>query len=286
MRFLIAAAVCIMAVLLSSPGFAGQAGSGSAQEPVRRLVELRKAIENDNRANPIASVLWAQEGLGLLASDQNPDAEAWFLRALVRDLDTLGDFAKAASFLERGRALAARTGDPRQRLLLEVEAVALLSNSERIGEAGRILDPLVTDLEAYRGSHPGDAEIVRALGRSLQILASMQQAHSKFQEAIQANQKAQKTFGEIGDLRGQARVLANMGLVYISLGRLDEAEASYKQAILLAERVSDQALQANLHHELANVYAHQNRPDAELEAMKVASTLAVKVQDSYLRAYP
>jgi tetratricopeptide (TPR) repeat protein len=74
-----------------------------------------------------------------------------------------------------------------------------------------------------------------------------------------------------------------MGLIYIALGRHDEAEASYKQAIALAERISDQALQAQLHLELANVYAHLNNPGAELGALTRASTLAAKAQDSYLQ---
>jgi tetratricopeptide (TPR) repeat protein len=282
MRLLTSTFLCLLAILQASPGQAAQAGKGSVQAPVRGLAELREAIEHDNQAHPVASVGWARQALGLLAQGQDPAAELWFLRALVHDLNTLGDFAAAASFLEKGQALAARTGANRDRLLLQVEAVALLTNTERLDEARRSLDPVLLELEAYGGAHPGDAEMRGALGRSFRLLGSMHQIHSRFQEAIQANQKAQKVFEEIHDLRGQARVLANMGLVYIALDRLEDAAASYQQAITLAKRLPDRALEANLHLELANVYAHQNRPDSELAALALASALAARIQDSYL----
>ena len=274
---LVGALICVFSPIL----LGGQPTPTATTASAPKVLDLRDKIATDNRANPVASVRWAEEGLQVLGPGGDAHDQAWFLLALVRDLNTLGEFQKASGYLERGRSVVAGSKDERSRLLLEVESVALLTNSERIEEGGKALAAVIPQLESYLGSHPLDREFAQALGRSYRILGSVLQVGGKYPQAIRANQNAQNVFNRIRDTRGRARVLENMGLVYIALGRYDEAVASYRQAISDAEALADLVLQGTFHLELANAYSHMDRVDTELAELKMARDLAGRAQDSY-----
>ena len=283
MRILTAILLVVSLGLSTSPGWAGQSTPPTALGSAGRLAELKEKVEKDNRANPVSSVAWAEEALRLLAAEPNPGAETWFLLALARDLDMLGDFPKASAYLERGRKLAAANRDTRSRLLLEIEAAALCTNTEKLAEARDILGSIIPSVEAYRTTHPQDYEMVRSLGRSYRLLAWGFQTSGRFLEAIRANQNAQNISSEIRDLRGQAQVLDNMGNLYANMGRLDEAVAAHRQAISLAEQIADLDLQAICHNSLANTFGHRNETAFQLAELSRASALAVKAGDTYLQ---
>ncbi len=282
MRLLMSALLCVLLGLWAGPGFGGQVASPSGDAP-RRIAELRSRVAADNRAHPAAAIAWAEEALGLLAGAPDPEAEAWFLHGLSRDLNTLGEFPKAGVYLERGRKLVARTGDERIRLLLELEAAALFNNTEKYVEARGILGSVLPAMESFRRSHPGDFELARVLGRGYRLLAYGLQTNGKFQEAVQANQKAQAVARDIGDLHGQAQVLDNMGNLYTFLARFGEALDSHRQAIALSQRLSDAGLEATCRLSLANTWGHQGRTGEQLAELTRAASLAAQAEDVYIQ---
>ena len=283
MRTLITALLCCSLMLTSSHILAGPTGTPTSQGSAERIAELRTRIGRDNRVHPVASVAWGEEALRLLAAEPNPDAESYFLFSLVRDLNVLGDYPKASTYLERGRNLAVQTRNGRSRLLLETEAAINLTYTERYGDAQALLASILPSLESYRVTHPQDLEVGLAEARSYRILGWGLQIGGKFQEAIQAYQQAQALSEELKDLRGKAQVLDIMGNLYMHLGRFDEATASHLQAIAVAETLADIDLQARCHNSLSTTYGQRNETDLQLKELRRASALAIQAGDAFLQ---
>ena len=246
------------------------------------VAELRRRVEADNRNHPVKSVQCAEEGLRLVEGGADPKAEIWFLLALVRDLDALDDYGKAASYVERARPLIARHGSPVEHFQLEVNVAVLFRTQERYADCKAWLDGLLPELEAYAVKHPGDGEARRLHGRACFTRGVAQARLGALEEAIRSFQKAQKLYEEMGDKRGLGMLLREMATLYVNLGRLEEAVRSNLQAIALAEAIGDLDLQASFRLELSNAYATMNDPERQLAELKKAGQLAAKVQDPEL----
>ena len=260
---------------------AGQVPTPAAQAtPARRIAELRRKIEADNRSNPVASIGWAEEALGLLEGAPDAKSEIWFQLGLVRDLNNLSEYAQATTWLAKARALVARAGEPRDHFILEIEAASILAASERPGESMALLDTLLPALAAYRGRHPEDLELGRFLGRGYRILGSSCRFLGRFPQAIAAYQRGQQVCAAVGDHKGEARTLDLMGTLYANLGRLDEAVASHRMAIAGAEALGELDMQALFHLSLANTFGSRNEPDLQLSEMKIAGDLAARTGDA------
>lgn len=271
----ISAAVFLLALLgLASCTPLAANPSPQALPAEATLAELKAKIDGDNRNNPVASVRWAEEALGRLATRPDPVAEMGFLTTLVDDLIVLSDYPKAADYLEQGRKLAARYNDQRSHFLLEIRGAALLLHTGRPGESKVLLDGLLPALESYRSRNPQDREIGRTLGAGYRFWGLALQTMGWYSQAIGAYQKAQKVTEELGDRREQAIVLNQMGTIYALLDRPKEAVASHRQAIQMAEALKDLALQAAFHLDLANTHRSSNNTDAQLAALNRALELA------------
>jgi tetratricopeptide (TPR) repeat protein len=253
--------------------------SPSEQRPGKSLAELKERIQGDNRNNPVASIRWAEEALQRLASEPDPATEAWIITNLVRDLNTLCDYPKAESYLAQGRKLVARAGNPRSHFLLEIEAAALLEATEGPLDARGLLDGLLPALESFRSENRQDREIGRSLGRGHRIRGAVLQTMGRYPEAINAYQRAQKISEELGDQRGMAIVLNQMGTLYAYINRTEEAVASHQQAIQMAADLSDAALQAAFTVDLATTYGIEKNTELQLAALNRALTLAIKADD-------
>lgn len=254
-----------------------------AQADARRLEELRRKVEGDNRLNPVQSIPWEREALALLADGRDPKAQAWFLRSEVRDLNTLFRAKEAREAFAQAREITSRHGTERDNLLLEVEGLALVW---RIGKADETVDRtsrLIPALEAFCGRNPKDSEAIRTLGRALRIQANATMAQGRFPEAIRSCQRALDIYQSIGDLVGQARVYDLMGVVYEALDQLQDALASHRSAIALADQTGDSGLEATVHLGLANCYGLLDDPKVQAEELKRASDFADKAGDSSLQ---
>jgi len=279
----LALALALAGIAAPIPRLAAAASAGSEAAPARRLAELRKKIEGDDKIYPKASIQWGEEALALLASNPDPVAEAWFLRALVRCSNYLGNYADGMKYLERGRALVAKGGTQRDHVLLEVEGCSLLVGMEKPGEAQAVAEALQIDLDRYRKAYPKDAEVNLALERFYRNVSNIQRSFSRFSEAISMLQKAQMVAEEIGDRRGEAMVLDSMGTLYNLIGRQSEAVASHKQAIAAGEALGDLDLMGTFHLSLGNTYGTMGLAEQQLVELKLASALAGKVGDRDLQ---
>lgn len=267
---------CILA--LSLP-LEAQARPALVSPTARNIAELRKKIEADHRTNPTASVRWAEEALGLLATEKDGKTEAAILTMLVRDLGTLSEYDRAAPYLARARRLVAATKDERDHFFLEVEAAALASNQEDNEEVITAMGVLLPPMEAYRSREPRDIAFASLLARGYRILGGACRNLGRPQEAILAYTKGQKVCDAVGDRRGHARILDQIGSLYSQLGRNQEAVASHLAAIAIAEALDNVQLQAACRMSYAKTLGIMNATDAELEQLTKASKLAVKAQD-------
>lgn len=265
----------IASTLLAAAPLAAQVPASS-----RRLAELRKKVDGDNRANPVASVAWGEEALALLTTSPNAEAETWFLLKLIHDSYTLNDFEKSSRFLKQARNLVERTGNQRDHFALEVEAASLFSARERYADAKASLEAILPPLVAYRKGYPADSEMGRVLERAYRILSSAHRNLGRFPDAIDALQKAQRVSEEVGDRRGHALILDQMGSLYALMGRLDESVASHGSAIAAAEALGDLGLQASFHLSQANAYGYKNDTSRQLSELQMASDLARQVQNA------
>jgi tetratricopeptide (TPR) repeat protein len=282
MRSLVPALLCALLVLGARSAY----GSQAAPPPDKvsaRVAELQGLVAADNRAHPTTAVASAEEALGLLATAPDPQAEAWFLLSLTRDLISLDELPKATDVLERGRRLVARTKDERTRLLLEIEAGALLNKMQKYTESRAVLAAALPLAESYHWAHPGDFELALDLGRGYRLLGHSLNTNGNLLEAIQAYQKAQAIARELGDARGQAQVLNKMGDLYTNFGHFEEAKSSQLQAISMAEAIADVVLQARCHISLSDTYGNRHETDLQLQELNRASVLAVKAGDTYLQ---
>lgn len=85
--------------------------------------------------------------------------------------------------------------------------------------------------------------------------SEMQRANLK--EAQQTYTKSAEIYGQLGDRKGQATVLNNLGNVYFSLGQYEDALKSYNQALLATRVAADLPEQATTLSNIAFVYRTQ-----------------------------
>lgn len=267
-----------------APAHALAAAPPAAQAQVaRRVADLRKRIEADNRNHPVASVAWAEEALRQLDVQDDPAARTALLLGLVRDLNMLMRLPESEKWIAVARTQVAQAGQLRDSHILEGEALSLLVMEERPVDALVAVDRLLPNLQAYVKKHPTDLEIVRVLGRVLRQQGGTLRDLGRFSEAIQAYQKAMRVYEDAGDAAGHARVLDQMGTLLALLGRLDEAVENHRQAIALAEPLKDTALLASIHLSFANTYGTLNDTDRQLEQLNRCLELARVVQDTDLQ---
>ncbi|BDU70832.1 tetratricopeptide repeat-containing diguanylate cyclase [Mesoterricola silvestris] len=258
-------------------------GAQTAPWSNRKLNELRKKIEADNRTHPAASLAWEDEALALIAKEPDPAAETWFLIRRVQDGIVLKEFATSRDLADRARRLIRATGNPRDHFLLEVEAASLFSVTERFAEAKKTVEALLPALETYRKDNPRDLEMGRLLERAYRSLATSQRNLGRLPEAIGVLQKAQRISEEVGDTAGHARILDQMGYLYVIMLRFEDAVASHRAAIAMAESLGDLALQAEFHLSLANALGSSGDSTRQLAEMKIAVDLADKVHASNIK---
>ena len=65
----------------------------------------------------------------------------------------------------------------------------------------------------------------------------------------------------MADQRGEATTLNELGAVYQSAGRSDEAEACFQESMSLWQTLGDQAEQATTLTALGRLYQSEGRPD-------------------------
>jgi len=278
----LALGLSLVPVLAAPPAWAGAPGADQAQVH-KRVAELRKRIDADNRNHPVASVAWAEEALRQLDIQDDAPARTTLLLGLVRDLNMLLRLQESEKWLAVARVQVAKAGQPRDAHLLDTEAVTLLILQERPADALVAADRIIPSLTSYVNKNPEDNEVVRQFGRCLRQKGGALRDLGRFSEAIQAYQLAMKVYQEAGDVAGHARVLDQMGTLLALLGRLDEAVENHRRAIAIAEPLKDPGLLASIHLSFANTYGNLNDTTRQLEQLNRCLELAKTIQDTDLQ---
>ncbi|BDU75048.1 tetratricopeptide repeat-containing diguanylate cyclase [Mesoterricola sediminis] len=282
--------------LLGGTGVSQPLAAAVPAATAKRIADLRKRIDADNRNHPVASVALAQEALQLLKPDEEPAIRTALLIGLVRDLNVLLRIPEAEARLAEARAQVAHAGQPRDHFLVGMEGALVLILKERPGDARPVLEGLIPAMEGYLKKQPEDSEIHRLLGRAQRSLGTANRDLGRFPEAIGWYQRAMKTYQEAQDSAGLSNVLDQMGTLLQLLGRLDEAVSYHRQAIATAEPLKNPELLATIHLNFANTYGFLNDTDHQLEELAksrelarisqdpdIELTVAVNMADAYLR---
>lgn len=107
--------------------------------------------------------------------------------------------------------------------------------------------------------NPDDPSAYANRGGVYELLGQHEKALKDINQAIALLQK--KSFS---DKFESAHAFNNLGVIYMDLGKLDKAIASFKKAILLKENSADP------HEQLGTIYAKQGKKEAALEHLNLA----------------
>ena len=225
----------------------GQRAATTAPAPIRgRLAAQRATIEGDL---PAAVEQWR-----VLAGLTPDDTDAERNLAVARGAG--GDYAAAVAGL---RKLSQRDGnDPR--VWYELGKYSILS-----GDAQHAVDDdLVRALVQFKRSRNlyGEAETVNALGIGYGRLAETADAAS--------NTARRSRFAMLGNRRGEATSLRNLGNALSLTGQFDEAAANLEQARALHAELGDRAGLAAVENELGLLAEERGNFTAALQAFQRA----------------
>lgn len=103
--------------------------------------------------------------------------------------------------------------------------------------------------------------------------------YGEYGEAAEVFEKAAKLYQEVGDQKGHAEMLNNVGAVRTQEERWDEATAAFGEAKAMFESMGDENGQAQTLGNLGTMYRHQGDADAAVERLKQAVELFRNVGD-------
>lgn len=95
----------------------------------------------------------------------------------------------------------------------------------------------------------------------------------EYEEATELFQNAHTLFEELGDERGQAEMLNNLGAIHTQEERWDEAAQAFNQAMAAFQSLQDQVGQAQTLGNLGTMYRYQGDSDSAVEHLKKAIDL-------------
>lgn len=250
-------------------------GMLSAQDhPVPRVVEEFKAkIESDNRNNPKKSVIWAEQMLAQIDTD-DVKSRLWFLAALSRDSLSIGELRKSFDTAQKGLKLSSSNVDKARFGILIARALHV---DLRTKEAFAEIQKVVPQFLILSVSPEVDAKQQAASG--FRLLGSIQSELGNFAEAMDAFTKSLKIYDALGDSRGQSLAHDSLANLHMNLGHYKEAEVETLKALQYAEHSKDKGLVAGFHLSLSATYSKlKDYTRSKLELEK-AYYLAVRSDD-------
>jgi class 3 adenylate cyclase/tetratricopeptide (TPR) repeat protein len=164
-----------------------------------------------------------------------------YRRALIQTTRALGRLEQ-----QRGREAAAN----RARLMVPIAAVKYFQNRrvESIAWCQRAI------AEARRG-HARDA-----LAEAYKLLDLAYLENGQIEQA-RYSRLALAIYEELGDLRNQALVLNNTGLLAQEAAQWDEARSLFEQALALSEQIGDRGMGALMQYNMSEILIDQGRYD-------------------------
>ena len=146
----------------------------------------------------------------------------------------------------RGREAAAN----RARLLVPVAAVKYFQN--------RRVESIEWCQRAIKEAKRGDAK--DALAEAYKVLDLAYLENGEIEKATHSGE-ALAIYEELGDLRNQALILNNQGLIAHDASRWDESGALYGRGLAIADQIGDRSLGALMKYNLSEILIDQGRYD-------------------------
>jgi len=247
MRAILVVAACFIAPMASAHGQGADAGFEA------QVAAARQAM----MADPAVALEQAQAAEGLAGADPARRATAQWLAGEA--LNRLNRADEAAPILDEALA-AASAAAPGGKL----EADLLMARAL----TAKLLSDYARAMGHYQRAHDIFAALgeVRSQAMALMLLGSIYNDARAYERALDYHRRS----GEIhsGDPSFDLSRLNNVGNVFRALGRYTEAEASFREALAIAEQMGSPMLRARILSNIGEVQIAQGRPvDADRTAV-------------------
>ena len=88
---------------------------------------------------------------------------------------------------------------------------------------------------------------------------------------------------QVGDRAGEAATLSNIGVVYNSIGQLQQALKYHEQALPIRRQVGDRAGEATTLYNIGSVYRDTNQPSKAINSYEQSLTITLEMRGGLLR---
>ena len=102
----------------------------------------------------------------------------------------------------------------------------------------------------------------------LSNLGTSYRALGRIEEAVAAYKRALLVYRELGDLRGEGTVVGNLGIAFRGLGQIEEAKGAYERALAIDRELGDRRGEAFDAWNLGLLY-EESDPARAVELMSV-----------------
>ena len=222
------------------------------------------------------------EGRGSLEFIQGPEAELAQKASLLglqrglRGADSEFSIVAREAFQSGERAMAARQyREGREAYGRSVRAIPTMAGYLNLGLARLYLEDFRPAEDAFRAGLDiaRRAGDARGAGACLDGVGRATLGQGQLEEALASFADALAEHTEIGDMPGRAITHANIANVYRQHGRLDEALLAHQEAFVLYTRLHNLLGRANALDRISDIYRRLGRLDEALRASQEALVL-------------
>ncbi len=236
---------------------------------LRSLLVCQEALELAESTDDMALLAEVLRRLGNAQwkSGDNEGAQETYARCLVI-YDELGDFdglsnsycglgivhgtlkdsANALDFFEKGAAAAKRAGND----------VMLAHNLGNIGHIYANIEDYITALKYFAKALGIDRELgeegKQGVSNMLGAIAGVMVFQGEYDGAIDKLEEALLIDEELGNTRGTAVTLMNLGITYRKAGKFPEAISYLNRALAYAEKIHFGSILPQMHEQIAETY--------------------------------
>jgi tetratricopeptide (TPR) repeat protein len=236
---------------------------------LRALMVCQEALQLAESADDKVLLAGALRKLGDVQwkSGDNESAQGSYARCLVI-YDELGDFdglsnsycglgivhgtlkdsANALDFFEKGAAAAKRAGND----------VMLAHNLGNIGHIYANIEDYITALKYFAKALGIDRELgdegKQGVSNMLGAIAGVMVFQGEYEGAIEKLEESLKIDEELGNRRGTAVTLMNLGITYRKAGKFAEAISYFNRALAFAEKIHFGSVLPQMHEQIAETY--------------------------------
>ena len=212
--------------------------------------------------------------------------EFWFIRSLVQDLGKQQEYERAKTYADQGRQIASKQNDSRGRVLLEVDWIRIiaLKGVDRFPEIQSTLHWVLPILRKHCDAFPDDSEAKVSLGLALSTSGFLNHVSGHQAEADLQLREALLCLQAPEEAENRVLILCDLGEVYASMNRFNEAQLFFERAGIVAEGVDNPSTKALVHEGLSAVYTGQKKLKEGLFELEKAKKLGVQAGDDALLA--